>query len=574
MQGYTYPGSHQQNGGEEKQPPFFRRLVKHRAFIPILIFIGVVLIFSFSSQFSEQPPVIKSIVPQIGVPGEVLVIQGESFGEVRKSGDVSIAGVRPVSSAYIEWSDERISVRIPQEAGSGLVTVKTRTGRSNGMLFTNKEHIPVVLEGHIDPGAPFIEELSPEKGSVGTQITITGMNFGRDRGMGRVQFSALRPHSGSGTSYEAETGEKSVVVAARENEGDYISWQENEIKVHVPDGATSGSVYVETDKGKSNQVYFEAVEPVGTKLLTAKRGYQVRFEVEVENLIGSETNWIYLWVPKIYNGVMQSNLEILSEPKPYWDYSPEVSVYYLEDLAIGTKHQVSQMFWFDRYSVETRIDPADVVPYNTDRKLYVKFTAEDFNVPAGNEKIEKTVKEVVKWEKNPYLAAKKIYSYLLETYSFREGLVYRNPLGQMEDSSIDAYGYSILFCALLRNAGIPARPLSGYVVYGDKEVQPHFWAEFYLEKFGWVPVDPVLGDGVEYENFPFAENPEKFYFGNIDNHHILVSRGAVDTVQIKPDGKLVRRNDINPLQRTHEEVSPGIRTHNADWQHLKVIEWW
>lgn len=567
MQGYKYPGSQQQNSGEENRPPFFRRLVKHRAFIPIIIFIGVILIFSFSSQFSERPPIIHSITPQIGVPGEVLIISGESFGEFRKSGDVSIAGVRPVSSAYIEWSDKRISVRIPQEAGSGLVTVNTRTGRSNGVLFTNNEHIPVVLAGALDPGAPFIEGLSPEKGSVGTKITIAGVNFGRDKGSGAVHFS-------SGADYGTAPEEDSITVTAGEEEGDYVSWQENEVVVHVPDGATSGSIYIKTDKGRSNRVYFEVVEPVGTKLLISKRGYQVQYGVEAEVLVGSEKNWIYLWVPKVYQGVMQNNWEILSEPKPYWNYSPEVSVYYLEDLAIGTKHQVSQIFWFDRYSIETRIDPANVVPYDTERKLYVKYTSENFAVPAGNEKIEKRVKEIIKWEKNPYIIANKLFTYLLETYSYRESFIYRNPLEQMEDTSIDSYGYSVLFCALLRNAGIPVRPLSGYIVYGDKKVKPHFWAEFYLEKFGWVPVDPALADGAEFENLPFAEEPEKYYFGNIDNHHILVSRGTVDTVRIKPDGKLVRRNDIYPLQRTHEEISPGVRTHNADWRQLKVIEWW
>ena len=166
MQGYTTRGSQTPRQEGEAKKPFFYRLTRHRAFIPILIFIGVILIFSFSSRFSERPPLIKTITPAIGVPGDVMVITGEYFGDVRKGGEVSIAGSRPVSSSYINWSDTQISVQIPLETGSGLVFVYNRTGKSNGMLFTNKNHIPVILEGPAEPGSPYIEEIEPEKGSI------------------------------------------------------------------------------------------------------------------------------------------------------------------------------------------------------------------------------------------------------------------------------------------------------------------------------------------------------------------------------------------------------------------------
>ena len=177
---------------ETKKKPFLKRITSHRAFIPIIIFIGVVLVFSFSSRFSERPPEIHTVTPSVAEAGDILVISGDYFGDVRQGGEVSIAGVRPVSSSYYEWNDERISVQVPSEAGSGVLTVNTRTGRSNSVLFTNKDDIPVVIEGPSKPGYPYIEEVMPATGAVGDLLTIRGINFGEERNSGTAYFSAIR----------------------------------------------------------------------------------------------------------------------------------------------------------------------------------------------------------------------------------------------------------------------------------------------------------------------------------------------------------------------------------------------
>ncbi len=50
-------------------------------------------------------------------------------------------------------------------------------------------------------------------------------------------------------------------------------------------------------------------------------------------------------------------------------------------------------------------------------------------------------------------------------------------------------GYTLLFVALCRAAGIPARPVWG-VLFVDKTYKSHNWAEVYIAEVGWVPVDP------------------------------------------------------------------------------------
>ena len=50
----------------------------------------------------------------------------------------------------------------------------------------------------------------------------------------------------------------------------------------------------------------------------------------------------------------------------------------------------------------------------------------------------------------------------------------------------------------------------------------HFWAEFYLPRFGWLPVD------INYGDEPWGIKETNFYFGNMDNLHIAFSKGKVD----------------------------------------------
>jgi len=74
------------------------------------------------------------------------------------------------------------------------------------------------------------------------------------------------------------------------------------------------------------------------------------------------------------------------------------------------------------------------------------------------------------------------------------------------------YGYgdcgffADLFVASARQAGIPARPITGFLE-GSNEW--HVWAEFYVPNAGWVPVDPSYADGLD----PQGKYP--LYFGVI-----------------------------------------------------------
>jgi transglutaminase-like putative cysteine protease len=59
----------------------------------------------------------------------------------------------------------------------------------------------------------------------------------------------------------------------------------------------------------------------------------------------------------------------------------------------------------------------------------------------------------------------------------------------VERGHAECRGYTMLFAALCRSAGVPARPVWGILFY-PKGFASHNWDEVYIAGVGWVPVDP------------------------------------------------------------------------------------
>jgi hypothetical protein len=63
----------------------------------------------------------------------------------------------------------------------------------------------------------------------------------------------------------------------------------------------------------------------------------------------------------------------------------------------------------------------------------------------------------------------------------------------LETGWFDCQLGSALLVALCRAKGIPARIVSGYLLYAPSP-SPHFWAEVWVEGRGWVPLDTLCSD--------------------------------------------------------------------------------
>lgn len=129
--------------------------------------------------------------------------------------------------------------------------------------------------------------------------------------------------------------------------------------------------------------------------------------------------------------------------------------------------------------------PSDVKPFLNSseginpKSAVIKDIAADLR---ETDKIE-TIKNILNW-------MKKNITYKIEDYKSVEEII--------ERGYGECGGFSAVFTALSRAAGIPARVVWGVIEdpTPDRQFAPeghlkgHAWAEFYLSGIGWIPVEP------------------------------------------------------------------------------------
>src|SRR6185295_10995790 len=101
-----------------------------------------------------------------------------------------------VAATPTTWSATSIVAKVPVGASTGNVVATVGGVASNGVGFT----VPVPA------AAPSISGVTPGSGVVGSQVTITGSNFGASQGTSTVKFGtvAATPTTWSATSIVAK----------------------------------------------------------------------------------------------------------------------------------------------------------------------------------------------------------------------------------------------------------------------------------------------------------------------------------------------------------------------------------
>jgi hypothetical protein len=135
----------------------------------------------------------------------------------------------------------------------------------------------------------------------------------------------------------------------------------------------------------------------------------------------------------------------------------------------------------------------------------------------GDKKIQALALEIVGDEKDPLEAARRlgtwVYRNLRKTYSANASTA----LEVLENRAGDCTEHTLLFVALARAAGIPAREVLG-VAYGENE-HPlfgwHAWAEVHDGK-QWVSIDPTWHEVyVDATHITFSQNDRDWSWVNV-----------------------------------------------------------
>ncbi|MCQ2240661.1 transglutaminase domain-containing protein [Treponema sp.] len=541
----------------------------------IVLLAGAVFLFRAVSHNVKRKPNIQSINPLIGAPGDEMVITGVGFGYSRGTSYVEIAGSRITSSAYKTWTDSRISFVLPANVQDGLVIVGTSAGKSEPAFFANEVGIPVAVR--MDPGSsvPAISSVSHESAVVGQVITISGSNFGSARGTSEIYFTANRDDV-AGYADNGSGDRSSVFIAANEADFDYVSWSDSEISVKVPDGAASGSFFIETNHGSSGTKKITVTYPSGKKQYENKRTYVIQVAADISNHVATQESSISLYIPKPVTTSFQPYAELNEVyPDPFIVDDPYDMIHKKQLNQISSnKQRFSQTYVVSAYNVKGGINPLKVKDFKDKTSaFYTRYTSSDSCVQLENSAIQLLLDSICGKEKNPFKVARLIYDYFVANYEItdkvRTGDI--SFLDLIRRKNGDAYDFTVLYTALCRQAGIPAVPIAGILVHDKSEVTIHWWTEIYFEGYGWFPVDVALACGIEFSPFKAIENVQEFYFGNIDCQHIAFSRGFHQIKQSSLNSKIVYRPRTYALQSIWEEAGDATSSYSSLWNNPIIL---
>ncbi len=535
----------------------------------ISLILGVIYLIGFRTKLV---PEITSVVPPVGSPGDLVVINGENFGSVRDMSYVEIAGSKLTASSYISWSNNCIKIVLPANVQDGLLVVGTKEMRSKPALFANEVEIPVPVPVVQQVTKPVITMLSSDKLSVGELLVISGNNFGDSKNQSKVLFTMDCNNKISEADYKNVALLTENMIPASEDDFDYVSWSNTEISVRVPDGASSGLVIVDTGREKSDPKEFVVNTEAGRKEYLNKKIYLVEYTADIADVVTNDISTITLRCPVPFSSPAQPQVEITDVvPEPILVNYQNNLIHQITRSRNNTPKSVfKQNFVLPVFEVRTNVNVTKIGNYkNTEKNLLSGALKADTLIPCDDKSVKELCEKIIGKEKNPWSKAKFIYDYMCENFSVlskvRKGD--SDPLDLIKKGNGDAYDFAVICTALLRAAEIPAYTDSGILVNQDLQTQTHWWCEFYIDKVGWIPCDPALGAGLEYKQWTDSDvvDAKNFYFGNMDSHHIMFSRGWSQLKPFSADSKIVQQPRSFALQSIWEEANKDTAKYSSYW---------
>ena len=552
---------------------FFYLIRKYAAF-RFLIFsfvIGSILAgILFFSGYTIRTNTITAVYPQVTVPGERVTVVGKNFGQRSIHSWLMVGNQKLKSDRCIEWTNTKIVFEAPDSLHEDVLYVVAKNRQGNAVMLVNQDAFPVGVTHAANENLPFIDSLEADSGNVGDLISIHGKNFGHTRNNAVVLFTGTQ-----NAVYTQNSVNESVLTGAEcsESDFDYEFWSDRELRIRVPDAADTGNVVIITEAGMSNPMPFRLKNKYGTKTYTDTRTYRLVSEVEISDFFAETPNTFFLRIPLPQKTETQRAVTINSvEPEPFVPSYQGVSIYRFHNVDSDSKIHIRQEYSVSRSRVETAVNVASLRQTGKNNPLlYAVYTESDEFLPADNAVIKKTCRQIIGSETNPYNQARRIYTFLTSEIKARDSSAAdagRSILTALEEKNGGAYDLALLFCTLARAAGVPAVPTAGLLVDREQKAVLHWWAEFYVNGFGWIPVDPALASSIPFDTG--IADKGRWYFGNLDAYHIAFSRGYQIQAPMLPNGKTTEKVRSYAFRSIWEEATLNISGYSALWRIPKI----
>ncbi len=513
---------------------------QHRQYnTPLLVIAILSAGFGISLLFQDQSPVVSQITPRVGNPGEVMVVDGSYFGYDRNRGIVNIGGLRVTASSILEWSPQRISFRIPDEVKSGSVVVQTPAGRSKAQAFTSQNQIPRIAQSTQSAISASLLSCQPMFCWPGDPVVLKGRNFGTHQG-----------------SLELLVDDQVV------EDSNIIEWSDATITLRMPMSARQAVVKLRSPLGNSNSLTVPLQK--GPCTLVAgqdQREYRLRllFDIgDVELLKIPAWGSITAYVPR----PSQTLEQLAGIPETAGAtaelVAPGMIAFTISHPEPDLAYHLTAETTIKRSSVQLSGSTDPETGYANYQALVSRYAGASPLVPVGDTRVKAFVKEAVKAETRPLTQARLLYKAVLERLSVDTEAGFTFASQVLQDRKANSFGYADLLVSALRTAGIPAQLLEGVVVNQTLQCLSHVWVEFFIPTVGWVQADPAMGDGMYADLLPLAVPASTWYFGNIDNRHIILIEGEAMTSLTRFDSGAQKLFQHFVLMQVHAESSGNV----------------
>ena len=195
--------------------------------------------------------------------------------------------------------------------------------------------------------------------------------------------------------------------------------------------------------------------------------------------------------------------------------------FHWNNLKIGGKQTFSLEldYYVLSFGIHYLADSSIVENYDMSSETYKKYVEPEELIESNNSRIISLAYNLTNNVDDWHEKALRIYDFVYHHIHYEKQEEERGALWALENGAGDCSEYSYLFVALCRAAEIPARIQAGFAFHRASETleDGHMWAEYYLENYGWIPVDVPwrLLDAIDDKHFSSIQSvPEVIPYAN------------------------------------------------------------
>lgn len=282
-----------------------------------------------------------------------------------------------------------------------------------------------------------------------------------------------------------------------------------------------------------------------------------------------------LFIPLVKNEtsrryVILHNVSSSSETQSSIQTDSHGNIYFhLYELQIDGKQTFTTKLEYHVLSFNTRylINSTAVGNYDTSSDLYRKYTSPEELIECDHSNITSLSRSLTGDTADWHGKVFKIYDFVRGHISYQVQDEERGALWALKTGVGDCSEYSYLFVALCRAAGIPARIKAGFAFHREGETleDGHMWAEYFMENYGWTPVDVSwkLFDMIDDKHFSSIQStPEvmkyaNFFFDAKPENADLEDEQSVSLMPCSTDvfGNSLVEDVVWAVQRTNQAKS-------------------